>query len=364
MLRGLLSVLKPDEEQAGDPVAPKAMLCPMLRSTYSPRSSWQQSLEALEQQGPPAWSRVWPVAPGGPALGLSLARNSKRPARHGLSGMSRDGRRNVSRALRIFEEIRSLLSFWTVSLPTAALFELNSLGSLPAFQDRLRKELGRLLQRKGLPPLIVGVVEIQPKRSRELGIPCPHWHVVFQGRSGQRNRWALTRADLDGVIAAALASAGVHAPAGATAAEWLKSAGNVQQVKKSVRAYLAKYMTKGSGSVEHFVGTLFENLIPKQWWFWSEPARELTLEHVGQLNFSFLKWCHKHRFEIQEAGLAVWRALQLSDPRAPMTFQVNWLSLDKLSDLIHVWWEECWDLEWFRSYHRSRGETLPSHMLW
>ena len=350
-LLALGPALEPEEAQWGDTEVPTALLCPRLRTTYSPRASWTEWKGFGESRRPsmPEWARVWEPGPTAQALGLSLAPNSKRPDRYGLNGLPAAGRKSVWRALALLEEMRPLLSFWTVSLPTEAMSELARLGTLPTFQDRLRKELARLLRASGLPALVVGVAELQPKRSRVEGRPCPHWHIVFQGRKDRGSRWALSRERLDGVIAAALASAGVRAPD-------LRSAGNVQQVKRSVRAYLSKYMTKGSGDCAAWVGSAHENLIPHQWWFWTAQLRAWVLRHIFPIAFPFLAWVHEHRQQVEALGLARFRRLELSDPAAPITYEVNWLGCDRVAQLLYLWQTDEWDAQWFR---QSRLSLTP-----
>ena len=153
-------------------------------------------------------------------------------------------------------------------------------------------------------------------------------------------------------------------PDGIDGEAFLRSAGNVQQVKKSVRAYLSKYMTKGSGDVEPWVGTEGETLLPRQWWFWSKPLRAFVLAHVFPIVFDFLVWVHNNRKEIEEAGLARFRVLPLSDPAAPLTYEVSWLRCSFLAELVCLWSEDQWDVQWWRGYrlithHNSNGCSHP-----
>jgi hypothetical protein len=351
-LRALGAALEPEEAQWGDAEVPQISLCPRLKTVYSPRTTWTEWKGFGEDRRPsmPEWARVWDYGPTAEALGLSLARNSKRPPRYGLKGLPATGRKQVWRALALLEDERRVLSFWTVSLPTDALIALARLDAWPLFQDRVRKELGRKLQAAGLPVRLVGVAELQPKRSRAAGFPCPHLHLVFQGRKSPSAHWALSPADLDEVIRAALATAGVHAPDGTKAEEWLATAGNVQQVKRSVRAYLSKYMTKGSGDTARWIGHEAEALLPRQWWFWSRPLRAWVIEHVFPLAFPFMKWVHAHREGLEEMGLARFRVLPLDDPRAPLTFEVSWLTCGHLGQLVYLWQTDEWDREWFRKH--------------
>ena len=350
-LLALGAALEPEEAQWADPEVPTAMLCPRLRTTYSPRLSWSEFRGFGQDQRPsmPEWARVWDYGPPAAALGLSLAPNSKRPDRYGLNGLPAAGRKQVWRALALLEEMRPLLSFWTISLPSESLNALAQGDNLPVFQDRLRKELSRLLRASGLPDLVVGVAELQPKRSRAEGRPCPHWHIVFQGRKNRGSGWVLHQEQLDAVIAAALATAGVRGPD-------LRSAGNVQQVRRSVRAYLSKYMTKGSGDCAAWIGTKHERLIPHQWWFWTRRLRAWVLEHVLPIAFPFLAWVHEHRQPIEAQGLARFRVLDLPDPRAPTTFEVNWLGCEEVAQLLYLWQTDQWDSQWFRSNRSNQWQ--------
>lgn len=361
-LQVLGAAVQPEELQHGEVAPPRVELCPRLRSTYSPRLSWTdpEGPGGARAGGTPAWARVWDYGPTAEALGLSLAPNSNRPSRYGLSGLPAAGRRQVWRALALLEEMRPLLSFWTVSLPTAALLDLNERDTWALFQDRVRKLLARKLRGAGLPDLVVGVVELQPRRSRATGIPCPHLHVVFQGRKSRGAHWALSPGDLDGVIAAGLATAGVALPAGIDGEAFLKSAGNVQQVRKSVQAYLSKYMTKGGNDTAPHVGGSAENLLPRQWWFWTRALRSWVLEHVFPLAFPFLCWVHARREELQELGLIRLRVLDLPDPRAPLTYEVNWLSTSHLAELVGAWQDDQWDADWHRNFRLSRWRHYRS----
>jgi hypothetical protein len=124
----------------------------------------------------------------------------------------------------------------------------------------------------------------------------------------------------------------------------------VQQVKRSVRAYLSKYMTKGSADCARWVGSSHENLIPHQWWFWTRRLRAWVLEHVLPMAFPFLAWVHEYREQIAALGLAQFRTIDLSDPRAPLTFEVNWLEPANVAQLLYLWQTDEWDAEWRRQY--------------
>jgi hypothetical protein len=119
-------------------------------------------------------------------------------------------------------------------------------------------------------------------------------------------------------------------------------------------------MTKGSGDTARWVGTKAEALLPRQWWFWSRPLRVFVLAHVFPIAFSFLRWVHEHRREIEEAGLARFRILPLSDERAPLTYEISWLRCSFVAELIAIWQEDEWNEDWQRRYRLSQ----TSHTSW
>jgi len=47
--------------------------------------------------------------------------------------------------------------------------------------------------------------------------------------------------------------------------------------------------------------------------------------------------------------LARFRQLELSDPAAPITWEVNWLGCEELAQLVYIWQLDQWDAEWHRT---------------
>jgi hypothetical protein len=79
------------------------------------------------------------------------------------------------------------------------------------------------------------------------------------------------------------------------------------------------------------------------------------MEHVFPLVFPFMKWVHANREGLEERGLARFRILPLDDPRAPMTFEVSWLSCAHLGQLVYLWQTEEWDRQWFCRYRLAQA---------
>lgn len=296
-------------------------------------------------------------APKAPTPWACLLREiSTRPKRHGLSGMPKAARQKVSAALALLEEKRPLLSFWTVTLPTEALLQIGRRDTWQLFVARLLLQLKRrLLKRLGV-AVVVGVVELQPERGKSLGVPCPHLHVVFMGRRNGGSGWAIEPEELDAMIQSAAIAAGV------TGDICWDTAGNVQRVKKSVRAYLSKYMTKGSQDFEHWLGSEWESLIPRQWWLRTKPMNDMITGATADLPTGFMAWVWRHRAYLEEEGFL--RILQYDLPLGvPLTFRIDWASAEDLALLIARWQEQLWDDLW-----HARAElgivTTPSGLLY
>jgi len=357
-LSALGAVLEPPEALHGDPEYPVPKLCPRLRTTYSPRTSWWAHREASEcRGGRPSWSRIW--EPAEPAdMGFSLVPNSKRPTRYGLNGFPPAGRRSVWRALCLLEADRVNLGFWTITLPGEALDQLAASGNWKVFQDRIRKELARRLEAAGIQPLVVGVVELQPKRTRDECRPCPHLHIVYRARRHRGAPYAISAdpshvAGGDRIILAALLSAGVVPPEGVEPVAWLAKAGKIESIRKSVRAYLSRYMTKEQGSPGLFYNTPLDTLIPHQWWFWTKTLRLMVEAHIFPLDPSFIFWVHIYRAPLIEKGMIAHREINIPDSKAPRTWEINWISPEHMAAVVTAWQLDTWDIDW----HRKHGLT-------
>lgn len=335
----------------------------LLGGTWKPEPS---DFELLKEAG--VFNRIWAADPAraeapkaSEPLGLSMARNSHRPRRHGFQGLPAPGRLNVSDALALLEPRRALLSFWTITLPTPALMHLLWGAGWAKFQDQVRDRLRQLLIRKGMDPTLVGVAEIQTKRTKKTGIPAPHLHVVFKGRHHHRGAWLLSRAELDGVIKSALYRCGVRMLREEQWEPFLEAAGNVQQVKKSVRAYLGKYLTKGSSDVAIYEGGMWEALIPKQWWFWSKECRLLVESCRINLPQGLIAYLFRERERYIERGLIRINKLEVP-PEAYATYRIYWLKAENLALVVAEWMESVADQTWNAlssvGIYRQQGRSI------
>lgn len=304
------------------------MVCPRLKVAYIPRLHSPPPPMAAGEEGDQFWRREGSGLArrdgAGPGL-VGCAEYGTRdvpPRRYGLKGLTAAGRRRLQQGCSLLEEQRSLLSFWTITLPDAAMAEVIEQDLWPRFQQTIRHRLHLALKRRGLPPLALAVAEIHPQRSGRMVQAMPHLHVLFRGRQSSRHGWAFSPMDLDRMIVAALKACGIIV-------EELKSAGNVQSIRRSVRRYLSKYVSKASHvfeTAEPVEGLGSPNGCPRQWWFMTRELLALVLEATGQLPAIFLAWlCDRARPPARGQLYAVQR-VPVADPRAPAIWLVSFRS--------------------------------------
>lgn len=301
---------------------------PRLKVAYCPR---------LHSPPPPRWATgpgrfqghvhvpgCLPAEPAGHGL-VGCAESEPRdvpPRRNGLNGLTATGRRRLTAGCCLLEERRRLLSFWTITLPDEELAQLMELDAWHVFQGHIRRELVRTLQRKGLQPLVLAVAELHPARSVEAGQALPHLHVLFQGKTHAKAGWALSPYQLDRIIIGALGRVGV------VVAE-LPAAGRVEWIRRSVRRYLSKYVSKGTRQSVAGGGLAMlgdPRLCPRQWWFMSAQLLSMIEAATRCLPADFLAWlCDRAKAPWPGAPYVVQRVL-IADERAPSVWCISFRS--------------------------------------
>ena len=184
--------------------------------------------------------------------------------------------------LTLMEDFRERLTFGTCSLPDEALHAMAGTDRWPRFQRRYIDLITQHLKEHGDEALVVAVVEIGDIRAKRTGRPMPHIHFVCSGRGKRKKngRWLFDRADHDRIIAKAAQYAGLGRIN-------LAAAGNIQPVRKSVKNYVSKYLTKQAPVKDVDLGDGYDDLIPHQWWNRSESACALLEGHLFKLPQGF-----------------------------------------------------------------------------
>jgi hypothetical protein len=289
-------------------------------------AAWERAHGQGEAEADPGHGAEGLLGPQAPWACQTPEVRKTPPARHGTKGLTRNGARQIQRAGRVLNDDMGKLSFWTVTLPDNTIRELVTRDLWPEFQSRIRDLLVRALKDRGLPPRVVGVVELHPSRSMRERLPLPHLHVIFHGSRRRWHGWLLEPADLDRIIRDAVRYVGLPAPD-------VRSAGNVQPVQKNAAGYLAKYMTKNTQT--DWLAQVPGNL-PRVWWFWSGVLRAQVLALVVEVRWAFASWLHRMAPSEIEALGAVRVRLELPDPRAPSTWVIRWRSPRALGQCVEV----------------------------
>jgi hypothetical protein len=157
---------------------------------------------------------------------------------------------------------------WTLTVPTLGREARISLAkNWGKLVNRLVQHLSRELGKAGRAPAIVGCTEIQTGRLEKYREGYLHLHLVVPGHSNAGGRFALDVVSIRDWWKCALERfAGCSMPRSPRV--------QAEQVKKSVEAYMGKYLSKGTGSeLQGFIEDLGPESVPGQWWFCSSLMR-------------------------------------------------------------------------------------------
>lgn len=201
---------------------------------------------------------------------LNSHKSTPRP-KYGLKGLTGKGRKMIRSGAYLLEQKfgRDDVVMITLTVPTLRRPERIAVAKQwGALTNRLVQYLTRALLKAGRPPAIVGCVEVQTGRLQKYSEGYLHLHLVAPAHSNTGGVWAIDakalRAWWKAAIERVTKTTLTHLPRVETAI-----------VEKSVEAYLAKYLSKGSDEgMAEFVDDLGEECVPGQWWFCSAPMRD------------------------------------------------------------------------------------------
>ena len=204
------------------------------------------------------------VARAAPLLDNTHYSPKNRPrARKGLRGITRKGRQSVLEGATVLESVfpRSSLSFVTPTCPTLSEEGQRAVNSNwgPIYDDFIL-EINRKLKTQRLDGFTLAGHEVQPKRWAMTGVVGMHTHLVFPNKARGSKKWIVT---IPEIRAAWVRSLAKYAPE-VKAIPWVQV--KVIEVKKSLRHYLAKYMSKGSQVTQSVIDAGKADQLPYQWW--------------------------------------------------------------------------------------------------
>jgi len=185
------------------------------------------------------------VPPGSPAgstdVGLSDGAISPIRSNRGAKGINPRQRDVVCWGAATLERVynRANLSFLTLTLPEFTPEDLLSIKeNWSDIVHRVQLRIKEKLHGMGIKTAIVGCVELQLERFQNTGDVYPHLHLVFRGRRDSRSSWAIKSHQFRQIWRRCCSKFIRSAEYDWGASE------NVQQVKRSVAGYLAKYVSK------------------------------------------------------------------------------------------------------------------------
>jgi hypothetical protein len=219
------------------------------------------------------FSSLREVSTGNPgsdgAIGLSDAPISPKRAKRGSKGISARQRDILCWGAATLERVynRANLSFLTLTLPELSPVDLESLkANWGDIVHRVQLRIKEKLHGMGIETAIVGCTELQLERLERTGIVYPHLHLVFRGRRDSGSAWAIKSHQFRQIWRRCCGKF-----LGTTEYSW-ESSENVQQVKKSVAGYLAKYVSKCASKSGVGLLALWH---PKDWIFVGRRIRAL-----------------------------------------------------------------------------------------
>jgi hypothetical protein len=251
-------------------------------------------------------------------LGLSVVSNSpnsqpERKIRRGLGGITTYQKRLTKSAGTILERQagRGNLSFYTCTLPNICPDDLELIAQNWAkLTKSFCKELGRALERSGLPAMVVGVTEIQEKRLTRWGQICPHLHLVFQGRRNKFSAWAI-----DTNLATDLWNRQIELVIGKPFDG--RATTRIEKPRKSMKAELGKYLTKGTNIINSIVEAGKIHLLPTCWVVCSLSLRRQVKREIRQFKNSAVENIFDRRSELQSIGVLRFRDILIQPDADP-----------------------------------------------
>lgn len=204
-----------------------------------------------------------------PILNLPDTGDFRARAVKGLAGITSYGRRMIRNGCFLLERryCKEQLSFLTMTLPSFSIEDGRVVqGSWSQVMQSFKNSFAKQAKKQGLPLDYVYCIEIQPLRSRSAGWPVLHVHMVFVGRNSKHGAWRIKTWEIDAMWKKALEGA-----LGRTVE--VKSACNVQEVKKSAEGYMSKYLSKGAPRLNEWREAGLEDFFPSHWWGMSTHLR-------------------------------------------------------------------------------------------
>lgn len=219
-------------------------------------------------------------------LGLSSVSNchkDNQPRRHGLKGISPNGRKVVREACYLLERrYKKRLGFYTLTCPYTDLQSVYSYNKDIAYIQRsFFQELKREYERKGCQWSYCSVLEIQPKRFERDGVPVLHIHYVAPCYLPNSYTWILTASEIRVLWGRVLRNClGQEPNTGASI--------DAAVIRSTAVGYISKYFSKSNENLG-YIAEICPDQLPSQWWSTSRNVRACIEANICTLPLAV---CH------------------------------------------------------------------------
>jgi hypothetical protein len=219
--------------------------------------------------------------------------------RKGKGGISPYGTKSVRSGTHCLQNAygRQRLGFLTLTLPNSDRYLPIWCEQWAEIVRKFNQELQRELERQGAPNHVIGVTEIQTKRSEDTGYPVPHLHACFvawdgktymkgaKTKTGKRMpAYYISHGRMQGIFARILANEVERITGEVVNPDELNPRVEVKPVKKSAEGYLGKYMSKGGKDVKQFLDQQPDRTdLPTHWWHCTKGLRTILKGLITEL---------------------------------------------------------------------------------
>lgn len=212
-------------------------------------------------------------------VGLAAVPNyhKESPRRHGLKGITARGRECVKESAYLLERrYGRKLGFYTLTCPYTDIESIYIYNQNIAYIQRTYfQELRREYQRRNVVCSYVGVLEIQPERFCDTGIPVLHIHYIAPCFIQGTRDWVLTADEIRAIWARVCNNVTGLDVSG-------RAAVDASMVKASAIGYIAKYLSKGATETA-FLAVNCPDQLPSQWWTTSRNVRQCLKKNTVRL---------------------------------------------------------------------------------
>lgn len=256
-------------------------------------------------------------------------------ARRGQKGISSKAKRLLRSALTILQKVRGKvnLSFLTCTIPTSSNeYHYLIVSNWASITNRFIEAIKRLLNKRGIVPMVVAVTEIQEKRYRKYGIIAPHLHLVFAGRNNRYQQWAISVKEITELWQRILKNhIGIELDC--------KAATKIETIKKDVKNYLSKYMSKGGTLLDEIKANGLGQYLPTSWYYCTDNLKEAAKKAVVKLHPAIAAFVYDKREYLKSIGIISWFhvvTLELNDYQTGFTYTRNVGMVGAFNDKIPI----------------------------